>query len=196
MQGLWLQATALPHLSLIAAVAENGVIGKKGRLPWSLPDDLRRFRRLTMGNTVLMGRRTWDSLTHALDGRENWVVTHDPAFSADHVRAFHSLEEVYNAQPRGRLMVIGGAELYRQTLPMASCLELTLVHARVDGDVFFPRIDKNEWLETNRERHKADERHAFAYDFVTFERRREANVGEEFTTSDSQRATSSVERGA
>lgn len=170
---------ALPNLSLIAAVAENGVIGRKGRLPWSLPEDLRRFRRLTMGNTVLMGRRTWDSLGHPLDGRDNWVLTRNPAFSADHVRVFHSLEEVYRAQPRGRLMAIGGAELYRQALPMASCLELTLVHAAVEGDTHFPRIDENEWLEIKRERHVADDRHAYAYDFVTFERRRKKGAGNE-----------------
>lgn len=170
---------ALPNLSLIAAIAENGVIGREGSLPWTLPNDLRRFRRLTMGNTVLMGRRTWDSLGHALEGRENWVLTRDTAFSVDDARVFHSLGDVYKAQPQGVLMAIGGADLYRQTLPMASRLELTLVHARVDGDVHFPGIDENDWLEVGREKHRADDRHTYAYDFVTYERRRKNAASEE-----------------
>ena len=177
VSGIWYLVMASPSLSLVAAVAENGVIGREGRLPWSLPNDLRRFRRLTMGNTVLMGRRTWDSLGHALEGRENWVVTHSPIFSADRVRVFHSLEDVFNARPCGCLMVIGGADLYRQTLPMASHLDLTLVHARVEGDTYFPVIDESEWVEVNREQHGTDDRHAIAYDFVTFERRRESVSG-------------------
>lgn len=168
----------LPNLSLIAAIAENGVIGREGRLPWTLPNDLRRFRRLTMGNTILMGRRTWDSLGHALDGRENWILTRDPTFCADDARVFHSLDDVYKAQPQGVLMAIGGADLYRQTLPMAGRLELTLVHARVDGDAHFPDIDENDWREVGREKHSADDRHTYAYDFVTYERRRKNAVRE------------------
>ena len=159
------------QMSIVVAVSENGVIGRHGQLPWHLPDDLRRFRRLTMGNTVLMGRRTWESLGKPLDGRDNWVLTRDPGFAANGVRTFHCLEEVYSTQARGRLMVIGGAELYRQTLPVAVQMELTEVHARVDGDVFFPALVMSEWVELAREPHPRDDRHAYAFDFVRLNRR-------------------------
>lgn len=157
-------------LTLVAAVAENGVIGRGGTLPWRLPEDLKHFRRLTLGNTVLMGRKTYDSLGKPLDGRANWVLTRDPAFAAPGVRVFRELAEALAAEPQGRLLVIGGGELYRQTLPLAQCLELTLVHASPQGDAHFPAYVPAQWREAARTDHAADERHPCAYSFVTLVR--------------------------
>ena len=156
---------------MIAAVAANGVIGRDGALPWRLPEDLKHFRRLTLGNTVLMGRKTYDSLGKPLDGRANWVLTRDPAFAAPGVRVFRELAGALAAEPQGRLLVIGGGELYRQTLPQAQCLELTLVHATPEGDAHFPDYDAAQWREAARSDHAADERHACAYSFVTLLRK-------------------------
>jgi dihydrofolate reductase len=156
-------------LVLIAAVADNGVIGRAGALPWRLPEDLKRFRRLTLGKTVLMGRKTWDSLGKPLDGRANWVLTRDAGFAAPGATVFADLDQAL-AAAEGELMVIGGAELYRQTLPRARRLELTQVHARVEGDTYFPAYASADWRETAREEHPADQRHAHSYSFVTLER--------------------------
>ena len=165
-------STMSANLTLIAAVADNGVIGRDGDLPWRLPEDLKRFRRLTTGNTVLMGRKTWVSLGRPLPDRANWVLTRDAAFTApEGVRVFRDLAAALAAPPQGELLVIGGAELYRQALPQAGRLELTRVHATVPGDTFFPEIDAAQWRETAHEDRPADERHAHAYSFVTLERR-------------------------
>jgi len=152
---------------LIAALSENNVIGRNGDLPWRLPEDLKRFKRLTLGKTVLMGRKTWVSLGKPLPDRANWVLTRDPAFAAAGAQAFHNLDAALAAHESGDLMIIGGADLYRQTLPIATRLELTQVHAQVDGDAFFPALDPLIWREVFREDHVADERHAHAYSFMT-----------------------------
>lgn len=158
-------------LTLIAALAENRVIGDNGALPWRLPEDLKRFRRLTVGNIVLMGRKTWDSLGKPLPDRENWVLTRNSAFSAPGTQIFTELESALAAAEGRALIVIGGAELYRQTLPLATRLELTEVHATVAGDTVFPALSPADWRETFRETHAADARHAHAYTFVTLEPR-------------------------
>jgi dihydrofolate reductase len=158
-------------LSLIVAMDEQRLIGRAGALPWRLPEDLKHFKRLTLGKTVLMGRKTWDSLGRPLPQRENWVLTRDPAFHAEGARAFATLDAALAAHPAGELMVIGGAELYRQTLPQAQRLYLTEVHAALEGDTWFPEFDRGQWIERSRERHETDERHAFAYSFVTLDRR-------------------------
>ncbi len=159
-----------PPLTLVVAVAENGVIGSNGALPWKLPEDLKHFRRLTLGKTVLMGRKTFESLGKPLEGRANWVLTRDPAFAPSGARVFRTLDEALAEPPQGRLMVIGGADLYRQTLPLAQRLELTRVHARLEGDTFFPDYGAAQWHELSRVDHAADERHAHAYSFITLER--------------------------
>ena len=157
-------------LTLVVAVADNGVIGRDGDLPWRLPEDLKHFRRLTLGNTVLMGRKTFDSLGKPLEGRANWVLTRDAAYAPAGATVFHDLEAALAAQAQGALLVIGGAELYRQTLPHAWRLELTRVHASVAGDTHFPPYDPAQWREVAREDRAADERHAHAYSFLTLER--------------------------
>ncbi|TJY61031.1 type 3 dihydrofolate reductase [Sinimarinibacterium sp. CAU 1509] len=158
-------------LSLIAALDRNRVIGRNGDLPWRLPDDLRHFKRLTRGKTVLMGRKTWISLGRPLPERDNWVISRDPAFRAEGARVFQSLETALQAhEPSQELMVIGGAELYRQLLSRADRLYLTEVDAEVDGDAWFPDFDRGQWRETAREVHAPDERHAYAFAFITLDR--------------------------
>ena len=156
-------------ISLIAAMDEQRLIGRDNALPWRLPNDLKFFKRTTLGKTVLMGRKTWDSLGRPLPERDNWVLTRDPAFSAAGARVFHRLDDALAAQP-AELVVIGGAELYRQVLPLVRRMYLTQVHGRFDGDAWFPQFDASPWRETAREDHPADERHAVSYSFVTLDR--------------------------
>lgn len=146
------------HLSLIVAVAENGVIGKDGRLPWRLSSDLKTFRRLTMGKPLVMGRKTYESLGRPLDGRDNIVVTRDPAFQAEGVSAVASVDEALTlarvlAATRGadEIMVIGGAEIFRLVLPLADRIYWTEVAASPEGDTVFPPLDGGEWREVSRE---------------------------------------------
>lgn len=159
-----------PKLCLVVATDEAGLIGRQGQLPWRLPNDLKHFKQLTLGKTILMGRKTWESLGRPLPQRENWVLTRDATFYPDGARVFPDLKSALTAAD-GELTIIGGGELYRQTLPLAQTLYLTEVHARLDGDAWFPPLDRQQWRETARERHEADERHAHAYSFVTLERR-------------------------
>ncbi len=138
-----------PLLVLIAAHSRNGVIGKAGGLPWRLRDDLRLFRRLTMGQTLLMGRKTYQSLPGPLAGRRLWVLTRQPDFTSAHARAFSSLDEALQAARQAglpALYVIGGGELYRQTLPLADELMISKVLAAVSGDTYFPPYDPTAWL--------------------------------------------------
>lgn len=149
---------------------EAGVIGRDGTLPWRLPEDLKHFRRLTLGKTVLMGRKTWDSLGKPLDGRRNWVLSRDPRFAPPGCEVFRRFEDALAARREGELAVIGGAELFRQALPLARIIHLTRVHARVEGDTFFPAWPAAEFREIDVVRHPADARHAHAYSFITLER--------------------------
>jgi dihydrofolate reductase len=153
--------------SIIAAVAENNVIGVKGGLPWNIPEDMKHFKKLTMGKTVLMGQNTWETLPEKfrpLPGRKNVVLTLLPEYPVpEDVEVYHSLEDAFAAHPE-EVMVMGGASIYRQTLPMADKLYITHVHRSVDGDVTFPAIDPSLWKETSREDHGD-------FSFVTYERK-------------------------
>lgn len=155
---------------LIAAVARNRVIGRDGDLPWRLPDDLRRFKQLTLGQPVLMGRKTWISLGRPLPGRENRVLTRDAGFAAEGAKVFLSLDEALAPPESGALWVIGGGELYTQLLPRADALFLTEVDAAPEGDAWFPPLSPGEWREVSREVHPADDRHAVAFSFVEWSR--------------------------
>jgi dihydrofolate reductase len=158
-------------LTLLAALADNGVIGRAGGLPWHLPDDLRRFKALTMGKPILMGRRTFESIGRALPGRRNLLLTRGTAVLPAGVERVASVAAAIAACATvPELCVIGGAELYAQTLPVATHLELTQVHARVEGDVRFPDYDAAQWRELARSEHPADERHAWPMSFVSLER--------------------------
>lgn len=161
----------LPNLSIIAAMSENGVIGRDNRLPWRMPADLAHFKRLTMGKPILMGRRTWESLPGLLPHRTHVIVTRNADYRVAGAHVVHSIEEALERfGDVDELMVVGGENLYRQTLPLAARMYLTLVHAHIEGDAHFPAFDVDDWRETLRESHGPDERHAHAYSFVTLER--------------------------
>lgn len=154
---------------IIAAVARNRVIGRGNRLPWRLPDDLQRFRALTLGHTVVMGRKTYESLPAPLVGRRCLVLSRDPDFalSAGDGAVVRSLAELPYSDPRVDLFIAGGAHLYAQMLPMATRLYLTEVETEVDGDAYFPAFTDTVWTEIAREEHSADDRHAYAFRFRT-----------------------------
>lgn len=168
-----------PRLVLVVARAENGVIGKDGGMPWRLSSDLKRFRQLTIGKPVIMGRKTFESIGKALDGRDNIVVSRNPAFDAEGIVLARSFDEALSiarrcASKRGaeEIAVIGGAQIYDLALERAETIELTEVHATPEGDTFFPEPDKAAWREVYRERHGAGERDSADYSFVTYRRRR------------------------
>jgi dihydrofolate reductase len=158
-------------IALIAAMASNHVIGRDNALPWRLPADLKRFKALTMGKPILMGRRTFESIGKALPGRENFVVTRDRAYEVAGCRVFTDLDAAIAAAGERELMVIGGAQIYAQTIALAQRLHLTLVQAEVRGDVMFPEIDRAQWRVVSDETHRADERHEFEFRFVDYLRR-------------------------
>lgn len=163
------------RLGLIVAMDRERLIGRAdGALPWKLPNDMAHFKRTTMGKTVLMGRKTWDSLGRPLPGRPNWVLSRDPDFSPPGARRFDSLESALSEHRDGELMVIGGADLYRQALPLVKTIYLTEVLGRVEppmpGDVHFPDFERAGFRECASQEHPADERHAYAYRFVVLER--------------------------
>lgn len=164
------------EIVFVAAVAENGVIGRKGGLPWRLRSDLKHFRALTMDKPVLMGRKTWDSIGRPLHGRTNVVVTRDRAFTARGaiVAALAPALEVArgDALRRGAdaIAVIGGGDIYAALLPLATRLEITRVHARPDGETMFPPIDPARWCETARRECPAGPDDEAGFDFLTFVR--------------------------
>lgn len=160
------------RISLIAAVAENGVIGANSKLPWRLPADLRRFRALTTGHHVLMGRKTCESLGRSLPHRVNIVVTSQPDYVAPGYKVASSIDAALNmVHNDGEVFVIGGASLYAQMLPRAQRFYLTQVHAYVPGDTLFPEFDRDQWQELERRRYEADHRHPYAFSFITLERK-------------------------
>ena len=161
----------MARLTIVAAVARNGVIGRNGALPWRLPDDLARFRRVTLGHTVLMGRRTFDSIGRPLDGRRNVVLSRDRRFRPpDTLVARDPAEALAFTAGEREVFVIGGAAVYGLFLPRAHRLLLTLVDADPEGDVVFPPLERSRFRETERQRHPADERHDHAFSFVTLAR--------------------------
>ena len=164
------------RIILIAAIAENGVIGRDGGLPWRLPNDLRRFQRVTKGHQVVMGRRTFETLPGPLPDRRNIVVTRNPDYRADGVVVVHSLEEAIadadrHADSAGdALYVLGGAVLYSAALPIADRLDLTRIEAGFDGDTLFPEVDWSGWELIGTERHDPDAEHAVGYRFEQWKR--------------------------
>ncbi len=166
------------RISIIAAVAVNGVIGREGRLPWHLSADLQRFKRLTTGHTIIMGRRTWESIGRALPERQTIVVTRQPDYQvADGVQIATSLDEALRtaeASGESESFVVGGAELYREALPEADRLFFTEVAAEVDGDTYFPvnfdTFEWESWVCVETEAHEADSNNDYAFVFVTLER--------------------------
>jgi dihydrofolate reductase len=158
-------------LAVIAAVASNGVIGVDNRLPWRLPADLKRFRALTTGHTIIMGRRTWQSLPHALPDRQNIVVTRTRDYRADGAQIAQSFADaIASATCPPPVFCIGGAELYREALPLADTLYITEIDRPFEGDATFPNWRRAEWREVGRETHRTEREHGFDYAFVTYRR--------------------------
>lgn len=158
-------------LSIIVAVADNGVIGSGNRLPWRLPDDLKRFKALSLGKPIVMGRKTYDSIGRPLPGRLNIIVSRQGDLQIAGCRVVASLAEaIAAAGDAPEIVIVGGADIYRQVLPQVATIHLTRVHADSPGDVLFPRLKENEWREVATEYHPADERHAHAFTFSTLAR--------------------------
>ena len=159
-------------VSLVVAASTNNVIGRDRGLPWHLPDDLRHFKRLTVGKPVVMGRRTYESIGRPLPDRQNIVMTRDADYVAEGCDVVTSVDEALDAA-RGaeEVMVIGGGQVYRDFLPRADRIYLTRVQAEVEGDTYFFDIDRTRWRLVSSEHHDADEKHAYAFDLMVFERR-------------------------
>jgi dihydrofolate reductase len=158
-------------LILVVAMAENGVIGRDNRLLWRIKTDMGRFRRLTMGKPMIMGRKTFESLPGLLPDRRHIVITRDEEWSADGAETALSVQEALALADEPHVSVIGGAEIFELFLPLADKIELTEVHGDIEGDVFLPPFDASQWREVARERHEAEEGRP-AYSFVTLERSR------------------------
>jgi len=161
-------------VSLIVATDRQGGIGIEGRLPWHLPADLKRFRELTMGHHLIVGRKTFDSIGKALPGRQMIIVTRDRSFQAKDCLVAHSVEEALQlARGRGEdeVFVGGGGEIYAQSLALADRIYLTIVEAEVKADAFFPELGVGEWIERTSESHSVDEKNALPFTFKLLERR-------------------------
>jgi dihydrofolate reductase len=158
---------------LVLAVADNGVIGLSGGIPWRIPDDMKRFKALTIGKPIVMGRKTWDSFPKKpLPGRTNIVITRDAVWKADGAVAVHSFDDALaraRSENPSEIAIVGGAEIYKTALPFATRIELTEVHTNAQGDTYFPPFDRNTWRETAREDHATPA--GLRYSYVTLERR-------------------------
>jgi dihydrofolate reductase len=162
---------AAPRLALIAALARNGVIGRNGALPWRLAADLKRFRALTMGHHIVMGRKTYQSIGRPLPGRESVVISRNAQFSAPGCLRANSLAQALAlARADDEVFVIGGAALYRDALPLAQRLYLTEVAVEVAGDTFFPAFDRSHWREISREHVPAGADNELPSDFAVYDR--------------------------
>lgn len=158
-------------ISIIVAIAENGAIGANNDLLWRLPNDMKRFRELTTGHTLIMGRKTFESLPNgALPNRTNVVITRNQAASFKQCETFHDLQTAIDShRNEDEIFIIGGATLYKQTLPLADTLYITYVHQNFENaDTFFPEIHRDEWVLTASEDFPADEKHLYPYTFQTY----------------------------
>lgn len=160
-----------PRISIIVAMARNRVIGAAGGIPWHLPEELKRFKALTVGHHIIMGRRTWESIGRLLPGRTTVIVTRQRGYSAPGAKVVHSLDEAIAAcGVDDELFVIGGAELYAQALPRAARLYLTVVDADIAGDTLMPDYAPGDWRAVSSDSYPADERHRYAYRCTVYAR--------------------------
>jgi len=161
-------------LSILVILSTNNVIGRDNKLPWHMPADLKRFKNLTMGHHILMGRRTFNEIKKPLPGRVNVVITRDPHFTAEGVAIARSIDEaISKAEAAGDLEVflIGGGEIFNQVIHIADRMYITRIHADIDGDTYFPEFDDvNEWKLIDAEHFEADEKNAYPYSFLTYVR--------------------------
>ena len=160
-------------VALIAAASDNGVIGRDNDLPWHLPADLKRFKRLTTGHHMIMGRKTWDSIgRRPLPGRPTIVITRDRSYESADAQVAHSVPQALDLVGEdNEVFIAGGEAIYRLALPLADTIYLTRIHADFDGDTFLPEIDPDEWDVVDEERHEPDERNRYAYTFLVYKRR-------------------------
>jgi dihydrofolate reductase len=167
----------MTNISLISAMTRDRVIGYHNLMPWHLPADLQHFKALTLGKPVIMGRKTFESIGKPLPNRQNIVLTRGGATgeretSRSPLQMAHSLEEAIKlAEPKAEIMIIGGAEIYRQCLPHAQIMYLTIIDAELEGDTWFPEWNPNNWIEIAREDHEPDEKNPYRYSFVTLDSR-------------------------
>lgn len=159
-------------VSLLVAASENNVIGKGNAIPWKLPADMRYFKKLTTGNVVIMGRKTFDSIGKPLSDRANVIITRKSDMRVAGAYVSHSLRDALEkGKESGReVFIIGGEEIYRQALPYADRIYLTRIHAYIDGDAYFPALDKKEWVLLSSESKMPDTQHKFAFDFEVYQR--------------------------
>jgi len=161
-------------VSIIVAIADRNVIGGDNKLPWHLPDDLKNFKRLTLGKYIIMGRKTWESLNKPLPGRTNIVITRNTDIKTQGILVFNSVEEALKfaeEQKQSEIFIIGGEQIYRQTLPLANRLFVTKVLGSFEGDAFFPEINLKEWIVENKMHHETDEKHAFAFEMIVLSKK-------------------------
>ena len=155
-------------ISMVVAISENNAIGKDNALLWKLPLDLKHFKNITNGHTVIMGRKTYDSMGKTLPNRRNNIITRTSNLTIAGAEVVNTLDDAFMlCKSEQEIFVIGGAEIYKQSLNVADRIYLTKVHHRFEADTFFPVIDSNIWKETESERHEPDEKHAFAFTFST-----------------------------
>jgi len=160
------------NLAIIVATDQSGVIGKENDLPWKLSADLQYFKRVTMGKPLIMGRKTHESIGRALPGRKNIIISSNKHFEADQCVVCHSVEQALAAcGDAEEAMVMGGASLYKVFLPYANKLYLTLVHASLEGDTWFPEWDSKAWSQISREDHPADEKNEYPYSFIVYQKK-------------------------
>ena len=156
-------------ISIIAALSSNNVIGTENSLPWEIPADLKHFQKITLGKPVIMGQKTFESIKNPLPGRKNIVLTFDKDFKPEGCVVAYSIDEaIQKAEKEKEIMIIGGASIYEQFLPLADKMYLTLIHRDFKGDSFFPEFDRSEWLEIEREKNESD---GYEYDFVIFQKK-------------------------
>lgn len=159
------------QFSIIVAAAENGAIGKNNQLLWRLPDDLKRFKQLTLGHPMIMGRKTFESIGKPLPGRTSIVITRSADLPLEGVVVVHSLEEALQKAKEidgGEACIVGGGEIYRQCQDVATHIYLTVVHTEIEGDTFFEIQNPDAWIETERILHEPDERHIFRFEFINY----------------------------
>ncbi|MBI4034038.1 MAG: dihydrofolate reductase [Candidatus Brennerbacteria bacterium] len=159
-------------VSIIAAIAENGVIGESNNLPWRLPADLKRFKEITTGHPVIMGRKTHESIGRALPNRKNIIITRREDYSVEGCSVVHSIDEALSlVKDEEEIFFIGGGDIYRQVLPLAHRLYITRIHKEFPGDTRFPEVDFGEWKEVRREKGTVDEKNPYEHEFLIFERK-------------------------
>lgn len=159
-------------ISLVAAASDNNVIGKNGALPWRMPADMKFFKNLTMGHTIIMGRKTYESMGRPLPGRKNIVITRNKNFKAEGCTVLSSLNEAFDMFTEEKeVFIIGGAEIYKAAMPLADKIYLTRVHCMVEGDAHFVQLPEKEWVEAEHSNYPSDDKNPYSYSFIELVRK-------------------------